>query len=70
MDPVEVVVMPRQTQFDLSDPQLVAIRVIYSIVVFAENIFGMGPPSNVIFYRRLDGSELAILCCNAHLGTQ
>lgn len=68
MDPVEIMVMPEQTVFDLSsDPQLVA-RLIYSIVVFAENSFGRGPPSNVVFYRRPDGSELTRPLAIAILG--
>ena len=33
--------------------------VIYCIVVFAENRFGVGPVSNTLFYRRQEGSELA-----------
>ncbi len=47
---IEIVVPAGQTQFDLEDPRLV-MGVLYNIVVFAENSFGVGPPSNVIMYK-------------------
>ncbi len=46
---IQIVVPAGQTQFDLGDPRLV-MGVLYNIVVFAENSFGVGPPSNVIMY--------------------
>ena len=51
-----MVEMTERTQYNLSDTELLS-GIIYSIVVSAENSAGMGPASNVILFRKQDGSK-------------
>lgn len=51
--PIEIAVAPEQMRFDLNDPRLIS-QVEYQIVVVAENSFGLGPPSNVVSYTRVE----------------
>ena len=64
LNPIEIMVPPEQTQYDLQDAQLMA-TVIYSVVVLAENSSGVGPPSNTVFYRRRNGISIYIQLVHA-----
>ena len=56
MGPIEIRVAAEQMKYDLNNSQFVA-EVIYKVVVTAENSVGVGPPSNALHYRKLNGSE-------------
>lgn len=57
--------MPDQTRFDLNDPRLVS-QDEYQIVVLAENSFGLGPPSNVVTYTRVEEGKSLVFIAVRH----
>ena len=65
MGPIEILVAAEQMKYDLNDSQFVA-EVVYKVVVTAENSVGVGPPSNAVYYRKLNRSKFLnsqILLC-------